>query len=155
VPATCVRGSALGGIACVVWLAAASASAQSAADARLAILLALERGASSAADLITLRSGTRSNNGDTARLAYRSLGRLERAALIPDILPGLRDPLPEVRADAADALAQALNGGGRKSDTARTPAAVATVQAALTARLAVEADGMVRGVLRESLARLP
>jgi peptidyl-prolyl cis-trans isomerase B (cyclophilin B) len=137
----------------VTLLAAAPAAAQSAMNTRLAILLALERGATSANDLRTLRTGTRSGNSDIARLAYRSLGRLSRPALVSDILPGLRHALPEVRADAADALAQAL-ADGPATGTSRA-AALTTVQDALTARLAVEADGMVRGVLRESLARLP
>ena len=140
-------------VACVALLATTPAVAQSAMNTRLAILLALERGATSAADLRTLRTGTRSGNSDVARLAYRSLGRLSRPTLVADILPGLRHALPEVRADAADALAQSL-AGSPATGTART-SALATVQDALTARLTVEADGLVRAVLRESLARLP
>jgi len=153
VPVRRLRRAAGWLLAWVTLLAAAPAAAQSAMNTRLAILLALERGATSANDLGTLRTGTRSGNSDIARLAYRSLGRLSRPALVSDILPGLRHALPEVRADAADALAQALADGPATGTSRAT--ALTTVQDALTARLAVEADGMVRGVLRESLARLP
>lgn len=151
-----VRGVALCALTSAALLVGANLAAQSAAATRLAVLLAVERGATSLKDLGTLRTATRSGNSDIARLAYRSLGRLERPALIPDILPGLRHSLPEVRADAADALAQSLDSApGSKEPATRTAASLATVQSALTSRLAIEADGDVRAVIRESLARLP
>ena len=40
----------------------------------------------------------------------RALGRLERPALIPDIIPGLSYRFPEMRAEAANAVGQAAQG---------------------------------------------
>src|SRR6478735_11395833 len=98
-----------------VWLAglfilgvASGISAQS--NTRVSLLQAEDRRAPSAQDLATLRAGARSGDPQTARIGLRALGRLERPALIPDILPGLRHPLPEVRAEAANAIAQAAQG---------------------------------------------
>jgi cyclophilin family peptidyl-prolyl cis-trans isomerase/HEAT repeat protein len=121
------------------------------AATRLAILQAEDRRAPTAQDLVTIRAGTRSSDGQTARMAVRALGRLERPALIDSILPALRHRLPEVRAEAANALAQAAHG-------ARSGAALptlATTQAALHARLQVDDDAGVRAAVCESIARLP
>src|SRR5437867_2428665 len=68
---------------------AVNASAQSTAAARLAILDAEEQGATSARDLMILRSGTHSADIQTVRMAVRALGRIERPSQIPDILPSL------------------------------------------------------------------
>src|SRR5436309_5751421 len=88
---------------------------------RQAILVAEDRRAPTPRDLATIRGGLRSKDPDTIRIAVRALGRLERPALIPDILPLLKSPLPEVRAEAADALGQAAQ-GWKKSVAERTPA---------------------------------
>ena len=95
-------------------------------------------------DLATLRSGARSSDATTARIALRALGRLERPALIPDILPGLRYSLPEVRAEAANAVAQAAQG---LKTPGMAPVPLAPVQAALITRLGVEADASFRAAL--------
>lgn len=119
---------------------------------RLSVLQAEDRRAQTPQDLATIRSAARSGDGLTARVGLRALGRLERPALIPDILPGLRHTLPEVRAEAANAVAQAAHGlkaGGGPAG------AVASAQEALIARLGVEADASVRAALCESIARLP
>jgi peptidyl-prolyl cis-trans isomerase B (cyclophilin B) len=114
----------------------------------------MERGATSAADLGTLRVAARSANGDLARLALRSLGQLERSTLIPDLLPGLRHALPEVRVEAANAIAQAAI--GFPETTPRGAAnTLQSAHAALNARLGVEADSAGRAALREAIARLP
>src|SRR4051812_39602714 len=120
--------------------------------ARLSILQAEDRRAPTAQDLAIIRAGARSGDAQTARIGLRALGRLERPALIPDILPGLRHPLPEVRAEAANAVAQAAR-GLRNGLTAPLPQS--SVQASLITRLAVEADPGVRAALCEALARLP
>ena len=131
--------------------AASTASAQSLA-ARVSMLQAEDRRAPKPGDVGVLRSGSRSNDGDTARLAVRALGRLERPALIPDILGALRHKLPEVRAEAAVAVAQAAQG----LKTAGTPTApLGPAQAALIARLSIDDDADVRAAVCESLARLP
>jgi cyclophilin family peptidyl-prolyl cis-trans isomerase/HEAT repeat protein len=66
-------------------------------------------------------------NGNLRRTAIRSIGRFERADLIPLVAPALADGVG-IRAEAANALAQ----------LARTPAAVAEVQRLLIDRAAVD-----------------
>src|SRR3954447_10504413 len=116
---------------------------------RVTILQAEDRRAPTAQDLATLRAGARSGDAQTARIGLRALGRLERPALIPDILPGLRHPLPEVRAEAVNAVAQAAQ-GFRTTAAGATNSASAT-EAALIARLGIEADPGVRAALCEAI----
>ena len=132
-------------------LPAPAAQAQSAAT-RLSILQAEDRRAPSPTALAVIRAGARSGDGQTARIALRALGRLERPALIADILPGLRHRLPEVRADAANAIAQAAH--GLRGD-ATPPVALGPAQAALITRLVADDTPDVRAAAAESLARLP
>src|SRR5947207_2763826 len=77
---------------------------------RLAVIQAEGRGAKAPTDLQTIRQATRSSDSDTARLAIRAMGRLQRPALVPEILASLRHMQPEVRAEAANALAEAARG---------------------------------------------
>jgi len=129
---------------------AQNASAQ--LTTRVSIIQAEDRRAPSAQDLATLRAGARSGDAQTARIGLRALGRLERPALIPDILPGLRHPLPEVRAEAANAIAQAAQG----FRTAASPtSSVSSAATALISRLGIEADPGVRAALGEAIGRLP
>jgi len=138
------------------------------APTRLAILAAEDRRAPTAHDVATIRAGLRSRDLDTARVAVRALGRLERPELITDIIPLLKSPLPEIRAEAANAVAQAAQGlkysaatrtaavrrtGGVKTSTA--PTAVDTAASALAARLGLEAEASVRGALCQAIGRLP
>jgi cyclophilin family peptidyl-prolyl cis-trans isomerase/HEAT repeat protein len=120
---------------------------------RLGVLQAEDRRAPTPRDLATIRAGARSGDPQTARVGVRALGRLERPALIPDILPSLRNEFPEVRVEAANAVGQAAQGWkGEK------PPAAATVEAAaapLVARLKVEAEPDVRAAICETLGRLP
>jgi peptidyl-prolyl cis-trans isomerase B (cyclophilin B) len=126
------------------------------AAARLAILAAEDRRAPTARDLATIRGGVHSADATTVRVALRALGRLERPELIADIVPGLRHPLPEVRAEAANAIGQAAQGWAHKPPS-KAPARgeLDATAAALAARLGVEADAAVRAVIAESLGRLP
>ena len=78
--------------------------------ARVAVLAAEDRRAATPADLTRLRTGARGSDPQTARLAVRALGRLERPALIPDILPALDSRFADVRTEAAHAVAQAAVG---------------------------------------------
>ena len=132
-------------------LPAPAAHAQSAAT-RLSILQAEDRRAPSPTALAVIRAGGRSGDGQTARIALRALGRLERPALIADILPGLRHRLPEVRAEAANAIAQAAH--GLRGD-ATPPVSLGPAQAALITRLVADDTPDVRAAVAESLARLP
>lgn len=148
-----MAGSACRLLATVVLLSVLppAAGAQSAAT-RLSILQAEDRRAPSPASLAVIRAGTRSGDGQTARIALRALGRLERPALIIDILPGLRHRLPEVRAEAANALAQAAQ--GLRNGTAAA-VSLGPAQTALIARLGVDDTATVRAAICEALARLP
>ncbi|MEQ1912731.1 MAG: peptidylprolyl isomerase, partial [Vicinamibacterales bacterium] len=98
------------------------------------------------------RSAARSGDPQTARIGLRALGRLERASLIVDILPGLQHRLPEVRAEAGNAVAQAAQG---LRDVAGPRPGLTAAQAALSTRLDGETDAGVRAVLCEAIARLP
>lgn len=77
------------------------------------------------------------------RAAVRALGRLESPRHAPRIIAALDDPSPSVRGTAANALAQAYQTS--TGDPALEP---------LLARLAVEDDADVRGVLARSIGRL-
>src|SRR5262245_16709571 len=101
------------GVLCVLCGCLCASPRAFAQTARLAILEAEDRRAPTAGDLATIRAGARSRDPETAVLAVRALGRLERPGLVPDILPSLRNQLPEVRAEAANALGQALAGPKR------------------------------------------
>jgi cyclophilin family peptidyl-prolyl cis-trans isomerase/HEAT repeat protein len=120
---------------------------------RLAVLQAEDRRAPTASDMAILRSGAHSGDPQTTRLAVRALGRLERPALILDITPLLKSALPEIRAEAANAIGQAAQGwrGDQQAPAAALDAAVA----ALVARLKVEAEPDVRAAICETIGRLP
>src|SRR2546430_5242138 len=147
--------------AIVVALSVARVGAQ--APTRIAILGAEDRRASSAHDLATIRSGMRSRDPETARVAIRALGRLERPELIPDIVPLLKSPLAEIRAEAANAIGQAAQGWKRPAAirtaaVRKTGGSALTIDVAVTAlvgRLHVEDDAAVRGALCQAIGRLP
>jgi cyclophilin family peptidyl-prolyl cis-trans isomerase len=144
-----MKTSVLAGLLLFVPLAAPAAAQVS----RLAILQAEDRRAPTPRDLAVIRGGLHADNAETARTAVRALGRLERPALVPDILPLLKSGFPEVRAEAADAVAQALQ-GPLKPD--RAPSSIlAPASTALAARLAVEAEASVRASIRAAIGRLP
>jgi cyclophilin family peptidyl-prolyl cis-trans isomerase len=120
---------------------------------RLAVLQAEDRRAPNARDLSIIRSALHGGDAQTLRAAVRALGRLERPLLIPDILPSLRHALPEIRSEAANAIAQAAQGW--KGGTAPAAAAIDTAFAPLVARLKVEAEPDVREAICDAIGRLP
>src|SRR5262249_55438878 len=137
-------------VVCELSVLVGSADAQS----RLAILQAEDRRAPTANDLATLRSAARSGDPQNARIGVRALGRLERPALIPDILIALRSSMPDVRAEAANAVGQAAQPW--KNDPPKTAtAALDSALSALAARLKVDADLDVREALGETIGRMP
>jgi cyclophilin family peptidyl-prolyl cis-trans isomerase/HEAT repeat protein len=91
-----------------------------------------------------LFEGARSASPALRAIAVRGLGRMERAELADSIVRLLDDPDPDVRADAANALAQASRAGS-------PPGA----SAAIESRILAETEPRVLAVLAESLARLP
>lgn len=90
-----------------------------------------------------ITEATRSENARLRAIAVRGLGRLERPDLADSIVPLLADPEADVRAEAANALGQAV----MRSDPA-------TVRTRLTDALETESDAQVRGVIGETLGRL-
>jgi len=120
---------------------------------RLAVLQAEDRRAPTPNDLAILRSGAHGGDAQTTRIAVRALGRLERPALIVDLTPFLRNALPEIRSEAANAIGQAAQGW--KGEVVAPAAALDAAVAALVARLKVEADADVRAAICETIGRLP
>lgn len=95
------------------------------------------------ANLETLHSAADDSDARIRRTAVRALGRLQSPALIAEIARHLPDPEPQVRAAAAEALAQAVHG------TDGTPALEG-----LLARVSREDDAGVRAALARSIGRL-
>jgi len=110
---------------------------------RSTVLAAEDARASTPEQLQLLLDAADGPNASIRAQAVRALGRLERPALVDPIARHLGDPDPEVRARAADALAQSVfdSDGSPVLDT-------------LSPRAAVEPDAWVRGVLARSLGRL-
>lgn len=89
-------------------------------------------------------SGLTSPIPEVRVLAVRALGRLERAEHVLEIAPLLADTIPAVRAEAANSLGQAVFRGG--AGAALGP---------LLERLGAEPDAYVRGIVAQTLGRLP
>lgn len=140
----------LAALAAILSIAAATGNASREAPAgpsRVDLIRAEAARAGGSGQLDTLRAGLQSRAPDLQRIAVRALGRLERADLLPDILPLLTAPSAAVRAEAANAVAQAVTGG--------TAGGIATARARLVERLQQETDEEVRGDLCAALGRLP
>jgi len=123
------------------------------AQTRIAVLQAEDHRAKTPAELATLRAGARSSDPQIRRTAIRALGRLERPSAIADIVQSLRHPLPEIRAEAANAIGQSIAGLTLpRSETDRR--VFDTAVAALTTRLKIETEPDVRAALDETVGRL-
>jgi cyclophilin family peptidyl-prolyl cis-trans isomerase/HEAT repeat protein len=105
-------------------------------------------------DTTALRAKLRSRDVDQQRFALLELGRFELPALIPVIMPSLQSSLPEVRAQAADAIGQAAQ-GWRATPARRGALSPESVVDALVARLKIEPDSDVRAAVAETIGRLP
>lgn len=93
-----------------------------------------------------LLRGLGSPSPEIARLAVRALGRLERREFLGDVRRVLADGDPDVRAEAANAVAQIAG-----ADPGSAPAAFD----ALRARVAAERHPVARAALLDALGRLP
>lgn len=111
------------------------------------ILAAEDRRASRPGDLEALREAGTSPHPGIRRAAVRALGRLERPERVGDIAPFLDDPDPAVRAEAANALAQAARPGG--ADAARGAREI------LLGRASAGEDPTVLAALARGIGRLP
>jgi cyclophilin family peptidyl-prolyl cis-trans isomerase len=134
--------------------APATQAARVGPGSRLAILQAEDRRAPSEGELATIRAGLSSADAQTVRVAVRALGRLERAALIADVLPLLRHPVAAVRAEAFTAVGQAAQ-GWKRDPPAGWERELDSLQAELLSRLATERDAGVLAILFDTLGRLP
>jgi len=94
-------------------------------------------------DLAALIAATETSHDYLRQTAVRALGRLENLELVDEIAKHLEDPAPEVRGQAAHALAQAVH---------RADGAAALNL--LLEHLASEAQVNVRGVYAHSIGRL-
>jgi cyclophilin family peptidyl-prolyl cis-trans isomerase/HEAT repeat protein len=146
-----------------ILLAVAPAPAQTPAAppaARLAMLAAEDARLTDRAALESVLASLKSPNPNTQRLAVRVLGRLERREFVDDLIPLLAARSRDVRAEAANALAQSFGlpdtppADAPPADAAPDPV-VSTVNSALIARLKVETDPIARGAVAESIGRLP
>jgi len=93
--------------------------------------------------LSPLFQGLRSVDPALRQIAVRALGRMERPALVESIARLLTDSAAAVRAEAANALGQAVYRGN-----------VEVVLAPLLGRFNEEPDPFVRGVIAQTLGRL-
>jgi cyclophilin family peptidyl-prolyl cis-trans isomerase len=154
-------------IIAVALVAASGAQAQSIASrvttledrALLRQLVASEDSRELVADDDPRLAGLRSTNSFIRAFTVRGLGRLERSEVFANVAPALEDSSAEVRAAAADALAQSvarpLPPRAAEEVRSRSASDVARVRLTLIGQLATERDPSVRAVLLESLGRLP
>lgn len=145
--------AALAAVTSLVAHAVPLAAQTAAQSARAAIAAAEGRGAQTAADLATIRAGTRRGDIESARAGIRALGRLERPAVIPELMITLRSMLPEIRLESATAIGQAARGLAAKP--APGVPSVGSVLSTLDGRLRIETDPSVRAALCEAIGRLP
>lgn len=124
-----------------------AATAPAEAALQQAIIEAESARAATPAALAPLVQGAQHASPAIQQLAVRALGRIERASLVPTIVPALASPSAAVRAEAATALAQAVQGPTNQRG-------VIGVAQALRDRLAKETDPTVRAALYEGLGRL-
>ncbi len=109
-----------------------------------AILAAEDARAASTEALAPIVRGLAAGDAEVRRISVRALGRMERSGLVPQILPLLADEAPRVRAEAANALGQAVLNGQ-----------AALASGPLIASLPTETDPTVRGAILRTLGRLP
>jgi cyclophilin family peptidyl-prolyl cis-trans isomerase len=120
------------------------------------VLRAEDARASGSEGVIPLLEGLRSTDPIVRRVAIRAVGRLQRPQFVETLAFVLNDAVPRVRSAAANAIAQSVASvpkNGRGLDSARS--AVRGARELLLARLAVEGDAMVAGVIARSVGRLP
>jgi cyclophilin family peptidyl-prolyl cis-trans isomerase/HEAT repeat protein len=99
------------------------------------------------------------------RIAIRALGRLQRPDLVIhvapttnnpslDLLPLLHDPVPAIRGEAANAIAQGVSRATRRPNDSLQPA-VRAAASALRLALATERNDEVAGIIATAIGRLP
>src|SRR5262249_25949452 len=96
-----------------------------------------------------------SRDVDQQRFALLELGRFELPALIPVIMPSLSSAVPEVRAQAADAVGQAAQGWRAAPPPPRRASSPGSGGGAPGARLKIDTDADVRAAIAETVGRVP
>lgn len=135
------------GLGCATLLVLAVARPATGQALTLNAVLRAEAARATEADQVDLlRRAARQARPVVQRAAVRALGRLERPPLVPELAALLIARDPRVRAEAANAVAQAAGQDGDAADRARE---------ALAGRLPVEKDAEVRAAISEALGRLP
>jgi cyclophilin family peptidyl-prolyl cis-trans isomerase/HEAT repeat protein len=143
---TSVRVAAV--ICAIAGLAGQTAAAprQSESQTRQAIGAAEDARAPTPESVQVLLDAARSGSPVNQAAAVRAIGRLERPALADAIASLLAAPAPQVRAEAANALGQAVT---------TSPEHAGGAIERLVDRLAAEKDPTVVGAVAETLGRLP
>lgn len=121
-----------------------------------AILAAEDTRAERDEELRILLDGAQDSSPAIQTLAVRALGRLERRDVIPRLLVALSASSAQVRAETANALAQALTGAPLREKSPSAPGdQVRAVMQPLLHAAAKETDGPALAAFARSLARLP
>ncbi len=115
--------------------------------AYIALLGAEDRRAPTDADLETLRRALGAESDGLRRAAVRAIGRLERPGLAPELFGAMSDADPDVRAEAANAVTQAVRAGteGERSGALD----------ALLTRFDAETDPGAAAAIARALGRIP
>jgi cyclophilin family peptidyl-prolyl cis-trans isomerase/HEAT repeat protein len=109
-------------------------------------------------DARVLDDAVRSTVPEIRRLAVAAYGRVGRPEFVGVLAHALEDPAASVRREAANALGNALSGVQVEPDDGEAPPSAADrvtfARASLDARLIVEKDDDVAGMILETLGRL-
>jgi len=107
-------------------------------------------------DLALLDMAAASNDAEFRRLAVQAFGRFGASSMVPRIVRLLDDAVPQVRAEAANALGQALSGtrSDLRDDEPPSAAEVTVGRQRLEVRFAAEKDDAVAGVILATLGRM-
>jgi cyclophilin family peptidyl-prolyl cis-trans isomerase/HEAT repeat protein len=136
------------------------AQAQACSDlTREGIILAADRrlsGPCASQDLDLLTKAAASTDIEFRRLAVQAFGRTGAPSMAPRAFPLLDDPSPIVRAEAANAIGQALSGtrSDLRDDAPPTAAEVTAGRVRLDARLEKETDDKVSAVILATIGRM-
>ncbi len=125
---------------------------------RQAIFEAEDSRAQNASSLKILVDALTHSDAGIRRTAVRALGRLVRSELVEQIAPLLNDASADVRAEAANALAQSVTdlkpAGPDIERAAKDATAINRIFGLLEARLKIESDPVTRGVIFRTIGRL-
>jgi cyclophilin family peptidyl-prolyl cis-trans isomerase/HEAT repeat protein len=107
-------------------------------------------------DLALLDQAAASTDAEYRRLAVQAFGRFGAPSMAPRIARMLDDASPRVRAEAANAIGQALSGtrSDLRDDAPPTAPEVTAGRQRLEARFAAEKDDVVAGVILATLGRM-